>query len=448
MTLALRAPDLPSAQPSPASLSRIGKLITALAAPVTALNAILPHIGPVSAYSAYAALMFVYGILHMRRRPPSSLRRTVLLLCIPLLAVALSATVFNFSDPRAFAESVVVSGGLMITLGFIALPSTRETARAILTGWLIASLATSILAVIELTTGRHFGATYLDANPGASKTGVVTVFYNPNNYAAFLTLTIPLLIAGAALAVRPWIRRIYYVAALISAPVMIATSSRFGVAALVLGSAVWLVLKIRSHLAQAFVLVFALIGVALAFRFLQDRSAGEISGVNANADEAIRIFGLSVTSDPSLVARWNLMLNGFDMISASPFGAGPSGYEKIAQAQGTSRMTFGMINPHNGAVEFIVQYGVIFGILAVIVTIALFASALRVNSVLPKGAPERAFAAATACLIAVLPLIFSMHSTFVNVPHEWVGFATITSIGIALLRAQPALAADSPSPDV
>lgn len=447
MTLELRVPGTPPAQSSPEALSRIGKLIVALAAPVTALNAILPHIGPVSAYSAYAALMFVYGVLHLRRRPPDSLRRTILLFCIPLLAIALSATAVNIGDPRAFAESVVVSGGVMIALGFIALPSTRETARAILAGWLIASLATSILAVIELTTGQHFGATYLDANPGASKIGVVTVFYNPNNYAAFLTLAIPLLIAGAALAQRRWVRRIYYVAALISVPAMFATSSRFGVAALILGTAVWLVLKIRSHLAQAFVLAFALVGVVLVFRFLQDRSAGEISGGTASVDAAIRVFGVTVTSDPSLVARWNLMLNGFDMIGGSPFGAGPSGYEKIAQAQGSSRMTFGMINPHNGAVEFIVQYGVIFGVLAAIATIALFANALRVNSRLPKGAPERTFASATACLIAVLPLIFSMHSTFVNVPHEWVGFATIASIGIALFRARPTPVTETPAPD-
>lgn len=438
MTLTARSASAPALQAPPEPLSRLGKLVVGLAAPVTALNAILPHVGPVSAYTAYAAVMFAYGIFHMRRRPPNGVRRTILFFCIPLLAIALSAAALNTNTPRAFAEAVVVSGGLLITLGFIALPSTRETARAILAGWLIASLATTTLAALELATGLHFGATYLDANPGASKTGVVTVFFNPNNYAAFLTLTIPLLIAGASLSVRPWLRRVYYIAALVSVPVMVATSSRFGVAALILGAAVWVVLRIRSHFAQAIVLAFALAGIVLVFKYLQARGAGEISGSASNADDAIQIFGVTVTSDPSLVARWNLMLNGFDMIPGAPFGAGPNGYEQIAQSRATTRMTYGMINPHNGAVEFIVHYGVIFGLLALVATVALFANALGANSVLPKKAPERAFASATVCLIAVLPLLFSMHSTFVNVPHEWLGFATIAALGVILSCARQA----------
>ncbi|GAA4485871.1 O-antigen ligase family protein [Microbacterium panaciterrae] len=440
MTVQVRTTRTTSQPADPESLSRIGFALAALAAPVSALNPILPHVGPVSAFTAYSLLMFVYGVFHMRRRPPNGLRRFIIVFCIPILAITLPAIVIHFGAAHIFAEAVVVSGGVLITLGLIALPSTLLTIRAVLAGWLLASISTTVLAIIELTTGRHFGPSYLDANPGASKTGVVTVFFNPNNYAAFLTLTIPLLIAGAALATRTWTRRAYYLAAIASVPIMIATSSRFGVAALLLGVAVWMILRIRSHFAQAFVLAFALLGVVLVFKFLQANSAGEISSSASGADYAIKLFGVEITSDSSLVARWNLMLNGFDMIDRAPFGSGPGGYELVALDQGTSRMTFGMINPHNGAIEFLTQYGVILGAIAVSVTIALFVNSIRSNKLLHSSAPERTLASASVCMIACLPLIFSMHSTFLNVPHEWAGFATIAVVAVYLhqLRATKA----------
>ncbi|KJL34475.1 O-antigen ligase family protein [Microbacterium azadirachtae] len=390
-----------------------------------------------SSFTAYAVILFVYGFLHLRRRPPVGLRRVIVIFCLPVLVISLVTLMTNFGAPYIFGNSVVVSGGILIVLGMVSLPATKETIRAVLAGWLLASLSTTALAAIELSTGLHFGSTYLDANPGATKTGVVTVFFNPNNYAAFLTITIPLLLAGAALTTRTWVRRIYYLAALVSAPIMILTSSRFGLAALILGVSIWIVLRIRSHIGQAIVLAFAVLGAIFTLVFLQGRSAGEISGAGAGGGYIIGVLGFQIPVDSSFLARWNLSLNGLDMLAQTPLGSGPGGYELTAIAQGTSRQTFNMINPHNGAMEFFTEYGVILGALAFIVTIALFIGAIRANGTSSRSRAERSLATATISVIVMLPLVFVMHSTFINIPHEWIGFATFVVIGIHLSGARP-----------
>ncbi|KJL26328.1 O-antigen ligase family protein [Microbacterium azadirachtae] len=415
-------------------LSRIGQLLVAGLIPVAALNPVLPHVGPVSSFTAYAIIFFVYAIGHIHKRPPSRLRLLIALFSIVVLGIALVTLANRFGALYASAEAVVVAGGLFITLGLISLPSTRNTIKSLLLGWLLASIITTVLAIVELLTGHHFGPSYLDANPGASKTGVVVVFFNPNNYAAFLTLTIPLLIAGARLTSRVWVRRAYYLAAFASVPIMFLTSSRFGLAALVLGAAVWVILRVRSRVAQAAILVFALIGVIAVLVMFQGRTAGDISAGISRDSYEITIGGIKIPSDSSLLARWNLALNGLDMIAENPFGSGPGGYELSALSTGTSRMTFGMVNPHNGAIEFATQYGVFLGIIAALITVTLLATALRANSVASRRSPDRALAAATVAVIWTLPLLFGMHSTFVDVPHEWLGFATFATIGVYLTQ--------------
>ncbi|MDR2322317.1 MAG: O-antigen ligase family protein [Microbacterium sp.] len=429
-------------------LTRLGRVLVAFLPPIAVLNPILPHIGPVASFTAYSVLFFAYGVFHLRRRPPSGIRRLVLVLCLPVLAIALWTVITQFGTPVVFTEAVVVAGGIFIVLGLIALPSSRDTMRAILAGWLLASLATTVLAAIELTTGRHFGPNYLDANPTATKTGVVTVFFNPNNYAAFLCLAIPLLLAGATLTTRRWLRLTYYATAVVSVPLTVATSSRFGLAALVLGGSIWLMLRLRSHIAQAFMLAFALFAVILTLTLLQGRAAGDISSAARSSGYVISVMGLDIPSDSSLLARWNLMLNGLDMIPHTPFGSGPGGYELAAQAQGTTRNTFGMINPHNGAIEFITQYGIILGAIAALLTITLFIVSVRANNTYGKGTPERALASATVCVIAMLPLILGMHSTFLDVPHEWIGFATFAAVGAYLQARRATIAVPDGSTNV
>ncbi|MCE4027328.1 O-antigen ligase family protein [Microbacterium sp. Au-Mic1] len=416
----------------PRPITRIGLVLVALIAPVSVLNPVLPHLGPVSAFTGFAALFFIYGITHMQKRQPDGLRQLVAILCLPVLVISLLAVVNSFNVQYVFAQAVVVSGGVFITLGLLALPSSRDLIRSLLFGWLVASLCTSCLALIEITTGRHFGATYLDANPDATKLGVVTVFYNPNNYAAFLALTIPLLLAGASLTTRKWARLLYVFAAIVSVPLMVATSSRFGLATLFVAPAMWIILRLRSHVTQAIAVVFALVGAVLILRFQAGSAAGDIAPVGAGGSYTINLLGLQIPADSSLLARWNLILNGLDMIAENPLGSGPGGYTVTAQAQGTSRMTFNITNPHNGVIEFFTQYGVLLGVVAVVVTIALLVLSVRANNASRRRTPERALASALACVIATLPLILTMNSSFVGVPHEWAGFATCAAVGIYL----------------
>lgn len=421
-----------SLSPDVKPLGKVGSALLILAAPITVLNPILPHIGPLSAYTAFSGLILVYGLLNLRRRTPDRLRKLTIVFAIPTMLVAAFVALSNFGVPSVFGESVVVAAGLALVIGLICMPVSRDTLRVVLLGWLIASITTTAMAAIERLTGFRFAPSYLDINPYISKVGVVAVFYNPNNFAAFLAFSFVVLLAGRRLFSSPFLRAMFLFAGIAAVPVMLATSSRFGIAAIVLSSAMWIFLRLRTVTARVGLGLLSLIGAYMLVIQMGEGGSESATATPRGTHYVIEVGGLAIPSDSSLLARWNLALNGLEMSITTPLGVGPGGFEDRMRTGMFPREVFGLVNPHNGVIEFLVQYGVILTVLAFLVTFTLFSTALRESITTHQGTPERGLAIGLACALVALPLVLGMHSAFLDAPQQWLAMATFIMIGIYL----------------
>lgn len=393
---------------------------------VAALNPILPVVGPISALPALAALLFVMSVFSADvRRGSGTFRPLAIIFSASLAAIAALTLLTRFGAVWAHNEAVAVVSGSLLVLSMCLLRASIELVRLICTGWLLTFGVTGMLAVVELATGVRIGASYLDVNPLASDIGVVSVFFNPNNYAAFLSFSLPLLVVGGALARSNPLRVIYRVALVAAFPLMLATGSRFGIASLIMFVAVWLILRWRKPLTQALVAIFTVIAMTIVITVANTT----MIGYWGNVEYSIPMFGFDIPVDASLFARWNLAQNGWELLSANPvLGVGPGGFEIWAQANSPTRLTFGIINPHNGFIELAAQYGIVHLILGTLVAVSMLAVGRRVHRDGNTSPVDRALAFGIIAATAMLPLVLLMNSSYLEILHTWAAFAAFTAI--------------------
>lgn len=407
---------------------------------VAALNPILPVVGPVSALPALSALLFVMSVFSADvRRSSGTFRTLAIIFSASLLSIAALTLLTRFGAVWAHNEAVAVVSGSLLVLSMCMLRASIDLVRLICTGWLLTFGVTGMLAVVELATGTRIGANYLDVNPLASDIGIVSVFFNPNNYAAFLSFSLPLLVVGGALARASALRVLYRVALVSAFPLMLATGSRFGIASLIMFVAVWLILRWRKPLTQALVALFTLIAMTIVITVANTT----MIGYWGNVEYSIPLFGIDVPVDASLFARWNLAQNGWELLSANPvFGAGPGGFEIWAQANTPSRLTFGIINPHNGFVELASQYGIVLLVLGTLVAVSMLAVGRRVHRDGNTSPVDRTLAFSIIAATAMLPLVLLMNSSYLEILHTWAAFAAFTVITRYLNRVEDPVSSD------
>lgn len=416
-------------------LGLLPRILVFLLPLVAAMNPVLPIVGPVSPFPLVAAMLFVVGVMHVRPgMPVGPVRTAAWLFAVPLLLVSLLTLLTRFGAAWAHNEAVSVLSGLLAVLGLCMIRLTRGVLRLLMNGWLLTFIVTGALAVLEFFTGFRLGVSYLDVNPLASDVGIVSVFFNPNNYAAFLALSLPILIVGHALARSTGLRSAYVLALVGSVPLMVVTNSRFGYAAMLVFIAVWLVLRWRRFVTRVVVALLGF-GAVLTVSVFANRV---VSGYWGDIQYSIPVLGLTIPVDASLYARWNLALNGLDTLAVDPlFGAGPGGFEIHAQGTPAVRQTFRIINPHNGVIELLSQYGILMLVLAVVLTLSLFVVGSRHLRRSEAGTPERAMSFALVCGVLMLPLILLMNSSYLEILHTWAALAVFVAIGAYLSTTSP-----------
>ena len=397
---------------------------------IAATNPVLPVLGPVSPLPLLALFLFLTGLHQLGSHTGGGLSRgLVMTFAFCLLAVAGFTLTTKFGAPWAHNEAVAVTSGALIVLAMCMIRLTKGVLRLLCNGWLVAFALTGIIAGVEITTGARVGESYLDINPFPSDLGVASVFYNPNNYAAFLSMSLPLLTAGAVLARSRMLRRTYYFALVAVAALMLATNSRLGLAAMLLFGMVWALLRWRKVTTRFIAGALA----ALATITIIAASNTGIGDYWDNTLYSVPILGFEIPVDASLLIRWNLAQNGFDLLSTNPLlGAGPGGFEIWAQSNAALRETFGIINPHNGVVEMISQYGVPLFVLGVAVTLSLLGAARRIYRRSAFGSADHTLAFSLLSAVAMLPIVVLMNSSYLEILHTWAAFATFVAIACHL----------------
>lgn len=407
------------------------RLLLLLLPALVTLNPVLPSVGPLPGYVIAAVMLLLSSLTQLRTEKSTGAFRPLVWVWSMLVLVQVTvAFVASSETPSVRNESIVVGFGVSLILSVVTLSSKEQALKHLLRGWLIAFLLTGGIGAYELLTGVRLVPSYLDANPLAQDIGIASTFYNANNYAAFLVVAAPFLAIGVRSG-STRIERILHLLSLLGAiPLILGTGSRFGVA---LGLVLALVAVLVNVSRKAFA---ATIGLVLVILLIVYTSGGSFDDPTFFGDGlfAIPVFGNEILVDPSLYIRWNLALNGLGFLAGSTLlGIGAGRFEYYMLRGDAEYDTLGIVNPHNGVVELLAQYGLLtFGIFVLINVLAL-SGALRARQRPDSHSFRRGAVTAVISSIVTIPIVGLMHSSYLDSPYVWVGFAT--TFGLALYLA-------------
>lgn len=234
-------------------------------------------------------------------------------------------------------------------------PFTITRVRWLRDGWVLGYLATSAVALWELTTGHHLPSHYTETAPDylfqVFRVAAAT-FGHPNNYAAFLVLCFPFL-AWSLSEARHTLSRFVYILLLGALPLLVAmTASRVGLVALLCVVLFWAAL--RGKATRTVLVASSLIGFA-AIAYLP--ALHDTFLIIAKLES---LLGEEIARGGSASNRMNLTLNGlwFLLISGG-IGTGAGSFETMIAAGAGPLPTRGIINPHNFWIEVLSQYGLV-----------------------------------------------------------------------------------------
>lgn len=221
--------------------------------------------------------------------------------------------------------------------------------------WILVFIALIPIGLWEINTGNHLSMSKLYEDDRSWLVfAPTTVFTNPNDYAAYIALTIPMMLS--------WIRyypnicsRIVGLIVLSSAILLLAmTTSRACYIAVAIGLIFWFtcLLKVRTKVRLIFIGVMVVFGTVLSFpQQIQDMFAMIQMQFNS-----LFIYDTQV-AEGSIGVRQNLLKNAvYFVIQSFGFGVGAGNIEYYV-ANHAVYPVGGITNLHNWWMEIMVNYG-------------------------------------------------------------------------------------------
>ena len=266
------------------------------------------------------------------------------------LSVVWSSFLWNFQVRAGLVEIASVGAGFlygMVLLNLVVgVPRGIDALRV---GWVLAFIATGMVALWEIASGNHLTG-YATDNLSI-ETAVYSTFVNPNNYAAFLALCFPFLLWSFRLA--RGVKRAAFVLLLVVLPaLMVMTLGRLSLLALAIEYCLFLMLNLKWSSWR---------GVAIpVFSVILMTSVAEYDSILAK----VLNVPLEFDSGGSGEIRLNLLRNGLKFLAASyGAGVGPANYQSATNVVAFKSLpTEGIASPHNFWIEISSQYGlIIFG---------------------------------------------------------------------------------------
>jgi teichuronic acid biosynthesis protein TuaE len=291
-------------------------------------------------------------------------------------------------------------------------------------GWVVAYVATVIIAVWELSTHQHLPSSFAEAGVEGAGGLVVATFGNPNNYAAFIVLAFPFIIWSLGMARGA--RWLFYLLLCLSVPVvLVLTAGRLGLVALVLQGATLMVLQRRRGASLKWFLPLAAIVMIIAVMMLQ-ANPRVLSKLLVIGDEVNRGSGS---------ARLNLSLNGLQFTAESfGFGKGAGSFEQLILSGQGKLPTAHISNPHNFWIEVLSQYGLlVFSCLVGSLLYACSVVARLSRSASMRGANHYWPLVALGLGLAGYWLVAVENSRFIPQPINWAFLGSVMALTSQLL---------------
>ncbi|MBP7058785.1 O-antigen ligase family protein, partial [Candidatus Gracilibacteria bacterium] len=218
---------------------------------------------------------------------------------------------------------------------------------------LIIYIALLLVALWEITTGKHLVLSHYHTRYTQWKIPIpTTVFFNENDYATFLSLTLPLVIVWIRYMSGFIARLAGFLFLIFGIIVLLTTGSRACYLALALSVGFWNLFIIR-HNKKTVILsacCFLVIAYILSGQYL-DNLLTQILSLAALVSKKVHDIG-------GLHTRLNLYLNALYISGLSfPIGAG-AGNAEYYLSNYQVYPTFSIINIHNWWLEILVNYGI------------------------------------------------------------------------------------------
>jgi len=406
--------------------------ITAVMAGAVLISGITPHV----VTSALFVIVAGVSILAPHRKL-TALTTTVLSIVIAMCVVTilhLAAVGVPISN-----EVTISLSGLAILLGVASVRANSRTFNVFIVGWTFAYLLAGAAAIMERFLGYVAPNNYLlSVGYDVETVGVASFFGNPNGFGFFLVATGAVFMPFVLTAKNMKVRALYFALQLSTLYFMLETYSRTGFTLL----AIIILLTLWKLLYKRDLLRFLVILGVLIVVIVQLLSPGGVGFFNDLRDNTF----FSTAEDDSFIVRFNLILNGLLFLGENPLiGIGPGMYEVNMQTQRDLYPAGDMINPHNGFIEILSQYGLVVFALYVIWLFRSFVSARNLMRLAETNRERNYVLGLTqVVLIALLPFTATMHSTFLGAPAAWLYLCAIVVLG--RMATSSAAEVDNPRP--
>jgi len=322
---------------------------------------------------------------------------------------------------------------LLLVYGLLNLRAYEpDNLRALCLGWIGAYTVSGIIAIWELVTNNHLPGYWIEENPLRELLKYVTIsFYsNPNNYSAFILLSVPFLLLSIDV-MKGYITKTALYIMLMSVPLFIITSgTRIAFIGFVMQILAALFMR-RNKFNTLVIIVIMFFMSAIVLHGMSSKNEGKF--------EKILSLRENISSDASVISRINLSFNGLSMMYHSyGMGFGAASYESISNSSNIPlRPTGGIVNPHNFLIQILSEYGIIvFGFFTYWITIMIYTSSTCKRLLSVKMSIERRYA--EAILIGLIGYLFASvcHSSYLKEMTNWTFLATLNMIGAYLYNIQ------------
>lgn len=281
----------------------------------------------------------------------------------PVLALMLVAVVWWLLGAVGFQWSPGVEAGLkslaavafglaLLVLVWLLPCEWRQIGDALIAGWQVGFVITSLIAMWEVISMHHLPGYLLDNTPAyflLNNRFAMATLGNPNNYGAYLLYVLAVLFAGAVSATSARARVLQYFAAGLAVVLLVMSGARLAMAGCVVEVVVLIAASTRRLRGRVVVLAFLLAGVAFAV-------AGRWGSY---AVSKILTLGSGFSNSGSLQTRLNLVLDGaFLSFQHLGLGVGPGGFGPSVASGTVPFYAFGLVDPHSFFTEIASEYGV------------------------------------------------------------------------------------------
>jgi teichuronic acid biosynthesis protein TuaE len=221
--------------------------------------------------------------------------------------------------------------------------------------WLLVFVALIPIGFWETLTGQHLSVSGLaqTIHPVA-RFMPSTVFRNPNDYAVYLTLSLPFILALIRYHGRFMVHLLGASALIAGLYLLVTTFSRANYLAVFIGAAFWFVFLLKFKGKMKTLAVACLAAVLLLTAF-----SGQVQDVLSIIDVQLNtlIAALPQLGEGGLDVRFNLVRNAFVfLVNSFGFGVG-AGNVEYHMANFQVYDTRGVLNVHNWWMEILADYG-------------------------------------------------------------------------------------------